>query len=476
MNTDSQSKKRKIDEVEVVEVHEEKEEGEEKEDKGKEKEGSSNDESKKKRSNKKKKEKSFRMEKTNAAKKFKYEVKKTEGMAFKGARTSLTQRQIDGPPGLLAFVPAKEQADFHLFLYSFYSTWKKERSRCFFAARRSHKSNSVLNSLPIETFHFTSAYSYTSTSSSYPTFDIKSSVDTCKSIIINTSSVVYSCTSYSTSIIVSTFKSTYEDSIIKRSNSTSHHSIITPSANRLNLPDLVAVLQRLTDEEDNYETDYSNLSDESPRVAHYTCASPDLVTPSATSRYSPNMHSSTATSPVPVVSNSLTCSPELYSRSNSTCTSRSISPELSSSPSTTTSDINNHTSIVLSQPEIFNCPYSSIPVEIVYKIEEFPRTPFCFMDSAPDTHYCQQFYHKKFEHKVNDNMFNLAINCIREYHSLEHVTIILAGSEPRGFVFCIKGGNFSGRCRYDLDQCGLRTWCHGRGTCEEVESWSPNLI
>ena len=63
--------------------------------------------------------------------KFAEEIKnswKRVKMATKGTPSHTTQR-CTSPPGLLAFVPLKEQNDFSNYLYSQYLLWNKERRR-----------------------------------------------------------------------------------------------------------------------------------------------------------------------------------------------------------------------------------------------------------------------------------------------------------------------------------------------------------
>ena len=49
---------------------------------------------------------------------------------------------LTNPPGLIPFIPNKDQKEFFHFLYLQYQFWDKERKRCFYIARRLSKKRS----------------------------------------------------------------------------------------------------------------------------------------------------------------------------------------------------------------------------------------------------------------------------------------------------------------------------------------------
>ena len=112
-------------------------------------------------------------------------------MATKGTPSHTTQR-CTSPPGLLAFVPLKEQNDFSKYLYSQFLLWNKERRRCFYTARRYYK-HLKLNIFE-KTSLFSSSYSSTSTLLQ-PCFPRSESVKTIRTSIARTFSVSHECTS-----------------------------------------------------------------------------------------------------------------------------------------------------------------------------------------------------------------------------------------------------------------------------------------
>ena len=109
-------------------------------------------------------------------------------MATKGTPSHTTQR-CTSPPGLLAFVPLKEQNDFSKYLYSQFLLWNKES---FYQARRYYKH------LKLNIFEsassFSSSYSSTSTLIT-PSFPRSESVKTIRTSIARTFSVSHECIS-----------------------------------------------------------------------------------------------------------------------------------------------------------------------------------------------------------------------------------------------------------------------------------------
>ena len=112
-------------------------------------------------------------------------------MATKEAPLYTTQRYTS-PPGLLAFVPLKEQNDFSNYLYSQFRLWNKERRRCFYQARRFYKHSNP------KIFELTSSFSSSNSSTSTlltPSLRRSESVTTIRTSFSKTFSLSTECTS-----------------------------------------------------------------------------------------------------------------------------------------------------------------------------------------------------------------------------------------------------------------------------------------
>ena len=112
-------------------------------------------------------------------------------MSTKEAPSHTTQRYTS-PPGLLAFVPLKEQNDFSNYLYSQFLLWNKERRRCFYQARRFYKHSNP------KIFESTSSFSSSNSSTSTlltPSLLRSESVTTIRTSISKTFSLSTECTS-----------------------------------------------------------------------------------------------------------------------------------------------------------------------------------------------------------------------------------------------------------------------------------------